>query len=219
MKVILMLEAHNYTRLIEAALFASATPLTRQELQALLPNNADIDEILHELHEIYKNRGVNLVRHLDGYLLTSAPDLAPYLVKYKQEQKKLSRAALETLAIIAYHQPVTRADIEEVRGVALSKGTLDILLETGWVKPKGRKKIPGRPLCFGTTESFLVHFGLTDLKDLPAMNELKSLGLLESGHAMHQLSMDEDDENNETQSQLDLLNQAFGVKYDINEDE
>ncbi len=211
-----MSDENSYLRYIEAALFASPNPLTIQELQAIIPAQVPVLPIIEQLQEFYKNRGVHIVRHLDGYLMTTAPDVAPMLFKFKQEQKKLSRAALETLAIIAYHQPVTRAEIESVRGVALSKGTIDILLETGWVKPKGRKKIPGRPLTFGTTEAFLVHFGLTDLADLPGITELQQMGLLERGHNNDQITMDLlDNPDNDSQNQL---NQAFDFNLQFDEE-
>jgi len=166
-------------RILEALLFASDTPLSEAVLAARLPEDADVGPLLEELAHLYGPRGVNLVRVADGWAFRTAPDLAFLLARDAIEPRKLSRAAMETLAIIAYHQPVTRAEIEEIRGVATSKGTLDILLETGWVRLRGRRRAPGRPVTFGTTPEFLHHFGLETIGDLPGLDELKGAGLLE----------------------------------------
>lgn len=166
-------------RLIEALLFAAAEPIDEKVLGKRLPPGADVRAMLKRLALEYAPRGVNLVRIGDAWAFRTANDLAWLLTHEAVEPKKLSRAAIETLAIIAYHQPVTRAEIEEVRGVAVAKGTFDILLETGWIRPRGRRKAPGRPLTFGTTEAFLSHFGLEQLSDLPGLDDLKGAGLFD----------------------------------------
>ena len=167
-------------RMIEALLFAAAEPLDAKSLAERLPDGADIAGLLDRLRAIYEPRGVNLVNVAGKWCFRTAPDLAFLLERERVELKKLSRAATEALAIIAYHQPVTRAEIEEVRGVALSRGTLDVLLEAGWIRPRGRRETPGRPMTYGTTEDFLIHFGLEKLADLPGLDELKAAGLLDS---------------------------------------
>lgn len=166
-------------RLIEAIVFASAEPVSRRVLAERLPEGADIGELLEELRGMYANRGVNLVDVGNGVAFRTAPDLAELMKIERQVTRKLSRAAVETLAIIAYHQPITRAEVEEVRGVSLSKGTIDLLLEAGWVRPRGRRRLPGRPITWGTTDLFLDHFGLESLDALPGVDELKAAGLLD----------------------------------------
>jgi segregation and condensation protein B len=166
-------------RLAEALLFASPKPLTSADLAARLPPGQDAEAILAELRRRYLPRGINLVRAAGGYAIRTAPDLAGALRGDAPEPRKLSRAAVETLAIVAYHQPVTRAEIEEIRGVSTSKGSLDLLLETGWVRLRGRRRTPGRPVTYGTTPAFLEHFGLDAVSDLPGLDELKGLGLIE----------------------------------------
>ena len=166
-------------RLLEALLFASAEPLDEQMLTARMPDGVDIPAALDRLQRDYAARGVNLVRVAGKWTFRTAVDLAWLLARESIEPRKLSRAATETLAIIAYHQPVTRAEIEEIRGVSASKGTLDVLLETGWIRPRGRRRAPGRPITFGTTEAFLSHFGLDSIGDLPGLDELKGTGLLD----------------------------------------
>jgi segregation and condensation protein B len=166
-------------RLLEALLFASSEPLDEKTLASRLPEGTDVAAVLAQLQQDYATRGVNLVRIAGKWTFRTAHDLAWLLAREAIEQRKLSRAALETLAIIAYHQPVTRAEIEEIRGVSISKGTLDVLMETGWVRPRGRRKAPGRPVTFGTTEAFLGHFGLEALGDLPGLDELKGSGLFD----------------------------------------
>jgi len=166
-------------RLLEALLFASSEPLDEKTLASRLPEGTNIAAALAQLQQDYATRGVNLVRIAGKWTFRTAHDLAWLLAREAIEQRKLSRAALETLAIIAYHQPVTRAEIEEIRGVSISKGTLDVLMETGWVRPRGRRKAPGRPVTFGTTEAFLGHFGLEALGDLPGLDELKGSGLFD----------------------------------------
>lgn len=166
-------------RLAEALLFAASEPLSEEALAQRVGSDTDIVELLRQLAETYAERGVNLVRLAGGWTFRTAPDLAPHLRIERPVARKLSRAAVETLAIIAYHQPVTRAEIEEIRGVALGKGTLDSLMEAGWVRPKGRRMTPGRPLIWVTTKGFLTHFGLDSLADLPAIDELRAAGLLD----------------------------------------
>jgi segregation and condensation protein B len=166
-------------RLLEAMLFASAEPLDEKSLAARLPQGIDVHEALVRLQEEYATRGVNLVRIGGKWTFRTANDLSWLLSKESIETRKLSRAAIETLAIIAYHQPVTRAEIEELRGVSTSKGSVDVLLETGWIRPRGRRKSPGRPLSYGTSEAFLSHFGLDAVGDLPGLEELKGAGMLD----------------------------------------
>jgi segregation and condensation protein B len=166
-------------RFIEALLFAAAEPLDEETLAARLPEGVDLAAAMGALQAEYAMRGVNLVRVAGKWSFRTAKDLAWLMSREAIEQKKLSRAATETLAIIAYHQPVTRAEIEDIRGVSASKGTLDVLLETGWIRPRGRRKTPGRPITFGTTEAFLSHFGLESIGDLPGLEELRSAGLMD----------------------------------------
>jgi segregation and condensation protein B len=166
-------------RIAEALLFASAEPLDEAEIARRLPEGADVGAALEGLRARYAGRGVTLTRAGRKWFFRTAADLAWILAREKVEEKKLSRAALETLAIVAYHQPSTRAEIEEIRGVALSKGTLDVLLDTGWIRLRGRRKAPGRPITYGTTDAFLMHFGLEQIGDLPGLEELKGAGLFE----------------------------------------
>lgn len=166
-------------RLIEALLFAAGEPLDEKTLRDRLPEGVDVAAAMRRLQADYAPRGVNLVRIGGKWTFRTANDLAWLLSREAVEPKKLSRAAIETLAIIAYHQPVTRAEIEEIRGVSTSKGTVDVLLETGWIRPRGRRKAPGRPLTYGTTEAFLAHFGLEGVGDLPGLDELKGTGLFD----------------------------------------
>jgi segregation and condensation protein B len=168
----------RYLRIIEALLFASAEPLSASEFAPHLGEGVDAAGLLVALQEEYATRGVNLVRRGDKWAFRTAPDLSFLLLRETTDNKPLSRAALETLAIIAYHQPATRAEVEEVRGVATGKGTLDLLMEAGWIRMRGRRRTPGRPVTYGTTEAFLDHFGLESLGDLPGLEELKGAGLL-----------------------------------------
>jgi len=166
-------------RLLEALLFAAGEPLDEATLARQLPNGVELKDALARLKAEYAPRGVNLVRIGKKWTFRTANDLAWLLTKQTVETRKLSRAAIETLAIVAYHQPVTRAEIEDIRGVATATGTLDVLLRTGWIRPRGRRKAPGRPITYGTTENFLSHFGLEAVSDLPGLDELKGAGLLE----------------------------------------
>jgi segregation and condensation protein B len=172
-------ERADELRILEALLFAAEEPLDEKVLAARMPAGVDVRTLLIHLQEDYASRGVNLVRVGGKWSLRTAGDLAWLLTKESVVTRKLSRAAVETLAIVAYHQPVTRAEIEEIRGVTTSKGTLDVLLETGWIRLRGRRKAPGRPVTYGTTEAFLSHFGLDVLGDLPGLDELKGAGLIE----------------------------------------
>lgn len=180
-------------RIVEALLFASAEPLTIEAFASRLPPEADVPELLETLRAQYSNRGVNLFKTGETYVLRTAPDLGSSLRIEGTETRRLSRAAVETLAIISYHQPVTRAEVEEIRGVALSKGTLDTLFEAGWIKPRGRKKVPGRPVMWVTTPAFLDHFGLESTEDLPGVEELKASGLLDSRPMMYGASAHDED--------------------------
>ena len=166
-------------RVVEALVFAAAEPVEEAVLAARLPDGCDVAGVMSELQRLYAGRGVNLVRAAGRWMFRTAPDLAWLLAREDQEKRKLSRAAIETLAIVAYHQPVTRADIEDIRGVAVSKGALDVLMEAGWVRMRGRRKAPGRPITYGTTPAFLVHFGLDTIGDLPGLDELQGAGLFE----------------------------------------
>ncbi len=174
----------QHLRLVEALLFASAKPIDEDALSARLPKEVDVPAVLAELSAIYAERGVNLVRRGDGWAFRTAPDMGAVLAKETIIPRKLPRAAAETLAIVAYHQPVTRAEIEDIRGVSVSQGTLDILFEAGWVTPQGRKEGPGRPMLWATTPTFLDHFGLKSLDDLPGLDELRASGLLDANPAL-----------------------------------
>jgi len=179
-------------RLLEAVLFASAEPLSEQDLTEYLTEEADVPALLSALVDEYAGRGVNLVQAGNGWCFTTAPDLAPFLTRQRRIEKRLSRAGIETLAVVAYHQPVTRGEIEEIRGVQLSKGTLDALFEQGWIEPRGRRESPGRPVTWATTDAFLRHFRLSALTDLPAREELLATGLLDSRPAIRVLQPDSD---------------------------
>jgi segregation and condensation protein B len=213
-------EHANRLRIVEALLFQTAEPMTEAQLAEHLDASADVPVLLEELREFYAPRGVNLVRVAGKWAMRTAADLSFLLERHAVAERRLSKAALETLAIIAYHQPVTRAEVEDIRGVSTSAGTLDILLETGWVRPRGRRRAPGRPVTYGTTERFLEHFNLESIKDLPGLSELKGAGLLDStlpaGFTMPEpkdiaaLMPDElpldavEEDDNEQQSELDL---------------
>jgi segregation and condensation protein B len=200
-------------RLIEALLFASAAPVTETEIADRLPEGSDVTALLAELAEHYRGRGVTLAKIAGGWTFRTAPDLAQRLKLETTVQRRLSRAAVETLAIVAYHQPVTRAEIEEIRGVQISKGTIDTLMEAGWIMPKGRRETVGRPVTWGTGEAFLHHFSLGDIGDLPGMEELKAAGLI-GGRAPlalhetalpHEVPQPEDAETDEPPPELEAL--------------
>ena len=174
-------------RLLEALLFASQKPISEKQLVDRLPNDADISKLLSILEDIYDGHGINLVQVGSGWAFRTAPELGSQLVLERDVRRKLSRAAVETLSIIAYYQPITRAEIEEIRGVTVSKGTIDVLFEAHWIGPKGRRRSPGRPVTWGTTEQFLDHFGISRLDDLPGVDELKAAGLLTKKPAIQNL--------------------------------
>jgi segregation and condensation protein B len=194
---------HEAVRIAEALLFASTAPLAAAEIGTRLPAGSNIDAVLADLARLYEGRGVNLVRIAGKWAFRTASDLNHVLARDAPEVQRLSRAAMETLSIIAYHQPTTRAEIEEIRGVSLSKGTLDLLLETGWVRLRGRRRSPGRPVTYGTTPAFLEHFGLDTLADLPGLEELKGLGLFE-GRIPAGLDLTPSDEAGDDEDPLDI---------------
>jgi segregation and condensation protein B len=167
-------------RILEAVIFASAEPLDEARLATYLGNGEDVPALLARLQESYRGRGVNLVAVAGKWAFRTAEDLSWALERHARQERRLSKAALETLAIVAYHQPVTRAEIEEVRGVSISKGTLDVLMEAGFVRPRGRRRAPGKPITYGTTDLFLEHFGLAGVGDLPGLADLKAAGLLDA---------------------------------------
>ena len=171
-------------RLLEAVLFASAEPMDEATIATRLPEGSDVPQLVAALAEVYANRGVNLVQAGGKWFFRSAEDLAPALRVYANPQRKLSRAAIETLAIVAYHQPITRAEMEEIRGVGLSKGTIDMLFEQGWITPRGRRQTPGKPVTWGSTDKFLTDFGIESIESLPGMDELKAAGLLDKRPAI-----------------------------------
>lgn len=166
-------------RLLEAIVFSAPEPVTEKLLAERMPEGADIRRLLERLAEVYRHRGIQLVRAGDTWAFSTAPDLAAELNAERVVERRMSRAAIETLAIIAYHQPITRAEVDDIRGVQLSRGTLDLLFQQGWIAPKGRKESPGRPMTWGTTDEFLRHFGLASLAELPNADDLKSAGLLD----------------------------------------
>ena len=173
-------EHRENLRILEALLFAANEPLDAESLKARLPKGANLTKLLNLIKAQYESRGVNLVKTGNKWSFKTAIDLSPMMKKEKIVQRKLSKAATETLSIIAYHQPVTRAEVEDIRGVHFSPGTLDVLMELNWVRPIGRKKVPGRPIIYGTTEKFLEYFNIEQISDLPGLEELKAAGLLES---------------------------------------
>ena len=175
-----VLNSNDQLRVIEAILFASSDPVDKKTLTEKLPEDADLDMLINRLDDLYKDRGLELKKIGNKFMFKTSADLSFIMQREAKSQRKLSKAAIETLAIIAYHQPVTRAEIEEIRGVSVSSGTIDTLMQMNWVKINGRMRVPGNPLAYGTTEEFLVHFDLENIKDLPEMQELKSMGLLDS---------------------------------------
>jgi segregation and condensation protein B len=195
-------------RIVEALLFASATPLTAEDLGRSIPAGIAIAQVLAQLAEHYAERGVNLRQVAGGFAFRTAPDLGYLLAAEAQPPRKLSRAALEVLAIIAYHQPVTRAEIEEIRGVATARGTLDILLEAGWVRLRGRRRSPGRPVTYGTTPGFLDHFGLDRIDDLPGLDELKGSGFIE-GRLSRDMTVPVPDDDPDLRADEDPLGDLF----------
>ncbi len=168
----------DFTRAVEAVLFAAESPLTIEAIRAHV-GEGDVRAALDQLVEDYAGRGIGIVRRGERWQFQTATDMAHMLRRDREEARKLSRAGIETLAIIAYHEPVTRAEIEAIRGVQISKGTIDVLMEAGWVRPAGRREMPGRPLTYATAPAFLVHFGLTSRRDLPGIDDLRAAGLLD----------------------------------------
>ncbi len=194
-------------RMVEAVLFASAEPVTLKDLEARMPHGCDVAEAMVHVRRRYDGRGVQVMKIGDAYAMRTAADLGYLMQKETVEVRKLSRAAIETLAIIAYHQPVTRAEIEEIRGVSVSRGTVDQLLELEWIRFGRRKMTPGRPVTFVVTETFLDHFGLENARDLPGLKELRSAGLLESRPPLSLLPQvgDGEDEPESTEGQSELF--------------
>jgi segregation and condensation protein B len=194
---------------IEALIFASDRPIRERELIVHVPDNMDLAEVIAVIALRYDaTSGIELCQVGDGWAFRTKAEIAERLSQHKQVERPLSRAALEVLAIIAYHQPITRAEIEEIRGISLSKGTMDILLELGWIKPRGRRRTPGRPLTWGTSPAFLDHFGLADIGDLPGMDDLKAAGLLRKGQILGALmdhTSQNDDLDDEDDSDADFL--------------
>ncbi len=199
----------DYAATIEALIFASDRPIRERELIVHLPENLDLAEVIATVALRYDTTsGIELCQVGDGWAFRTKAEIAERLSQHKQVERPLSRAALEVLAIIAYHQPITRAEVEEIRGISLSKGTLDILLELGWIKPRGRRRTPGRPLTWRTSPAFLDHFGLADVGDLPGMDDLKTAGLLRKGQILGALmdhTPQNDDLDDEEDSDADFL--------------
>jgi segregation and condensation protein B len=175
----MLIEHDPGVRAVEATLFAAEAPMTIEQIRAYVGEAIDISAALAKLEEHYQGRGIELVKRGKAWHFQTAADLAHILRREREENRKLSRAAVETLAIIAYHEPVSRAEIEAIRGVQISKGTLDVLMEASWVRPAGRLEVPGRPLIYATTQEFLAHFGLNNRRDLPGLADLKAAGLLD----------------------------------------
>ena len=205
----MLLPLQDCAATIEALIFASDRPIRERELIMHLPENMDLAEVISTVALRYDaTSGIELCQVGDGWAFRTKAEIAERLSQHKQVERPLSRAALEVLAIIAYHQPITRAEIEEIRGISLSKGTMDILLELGWIKPRGRRRTPGRPLTWGTSPTFLDHFGLADIGDLPGMDDLKAAGLLRKGQILGALmdhAPQNDDLDAEDNSDVDFL--------------
>ncbi|APG62986.1 SMC-Scp complex subunit ScpB [Sphingorhabdus lutea] len=196
-----------FERALEAAIFASEEPISILELQKIVGEQGDIENALQILTKHYENRGVNLVKRGRRWHFETSPNFAHLLRRTKDDVRKLSRAAVETLAIIAYHQPVSRAEIEAIRGVQISKGTLDVLMEAGWVRPAGRREVVGRPLIYKITDDFLTHFGLESRRDLPGIDDLRAAGLLDPvDEAMESMDFHVDDDNADNDSEDEKSN-------------
>lgn len=202
-------------RMAEAIIFASVEPVSFRALNERLPANVDITAVLQTLEAQYQSRGIHLIRIGDAWAFRTAPDLSFLLSRETVQRRKLSRAALEVLAIIAYHQPVTRAELEDIRGVETSKGTIDVLMETGWIKLRGRRRTPGRPVTYGTTEGFLDHFGLPEIRDLPGIEELRGAGLLSarmpSGFSVPAPNIDPDELTDDEEPLEDIDLEELGL--------
>ena len=198
-----MKRADDLTRAVEAVLFAATEPMTVDAIRAHLGNADNIRPVLDEIQSDFAGRGIELVRRGDRWHFQTAGDMAHLLRRDREEPRKLSRAGIETLAIIAYHEPATRAEIEAIRGVQISKGTLDVLMEAGWIRPAGRREVPGRPLLYATTPEFLAHFGLASRRDLPGIDDLKAAGLLDPVDLALEHVGEHDDENSEVENVSD----------------
>tara|TARA_B100000029_G_scaffold334021_1_gene326170 strand:+ start:1316 stop:1957 length:642 start_codon:yes stop_codon:yes gene_type:complete len=205
-------------RLIEALIFGSTEPVSEKDIIEKISDKDRFNEILSDLKNFYKERGVNLIKTGNTWSFRTSSDLSNELTIFKTQKRKLSKAAIEVLSIIAYHQPITRAEIENIRGVQMGRGTIDILIEIGWIKPKGRKNTPGRPLMWSTTDQFLEHFSLEDIKHLPGINELKESGFLDKRSAISKITdiVDKNEDlnseslNNESENNLDdFINQKI----------
>ncbi len=205
-------------RMVEALLFASAEPISAVEIASRLPDNVEVAALLAQLKDDYKGRGVNLIEVNGKWLFRTAKDLSFMMQAEAFEPRRLSRAALETLAIIAYHQPVTRADIEQIRGVSVARGTLDVLLQTEWIRVRGRRRVPGRPVTYGTSEKFLIHFDLSSIQDLPGLEELKGAGMLDSA-LPPAFSMPSPDDNEDLADDEDPLEDNYQLDLVVLEDE
>jgi len=219
---VMSLDRFQQVRILEAILFAAAEPMPEDMLQSRLPEGAEVRPLLEELKGLYANRGVNVVKIGKGWALRTAADLTPHLKIETVVRRRLSRAAIETLAIIAYHQPVTRAEIEDIRGVAVSRGTLDILLEAGWIRPRGRRRAPGKPVTWGTSDSFLDHFGLEGLDALPGIEELKATGLLDRRMGVGTLAMqssEAEEDGDESEERDDDEEEEFDEDVDLSDEE
>ena len=204
----MMIEYDIAMRSVEATLFASEAPMTVEQIRACVGDAIDVSDALERLEEHYRGRGIELVRRGKAWHFQTAADLAHLLRREREESRKLSRAAVETLAIIAYHEPVSRAEIEAIRGVQISKGTLDVLMEAGWVRPAGRRDMPGRPLIYATTADFLTHFGLASRRDLPGLADLKAAGLLDPiDLALEGMNEVDGDDADESESELEISDQ------------
>jgi segregation and condensation protein B len=209
---------NQHLRILEAVLFAASEPLDIGSIADRLPEGSDVEGLIALVDQKYQDAGFNLVCHGGKYAFKTAPDLSASLLKEVTQQRRLSRAALETLAIIAYHQPVTRAEIEDIRGVAVSKGTLDVLLETDWVKIRGRRRVPGRPVTYGTTDFFLSYFDLETVRDLPGLEELRAAGLLD-GRLPPGFSIPEPDPDNDPEEDALGDNEELEpLEMDLDED-
>jgi segregation and condensation protein B len=201
----MMIEYDIAMRSVEATLFAAQEPMTPEQIKGYVGDAIDVTDTLKRLEEHYRGRGIELVQRGRTWHFQTAADLAHLLRREREESRKLSRAAVETLAIIAYHEPVSRAEIEAIRGVQISKGTLDVLMEAGWVRPAGRREVPGRPLIYATTAEFLTHFGLANRRDLPGLADLKAAGLLDPVDlALDSLNDENGDNDDASESELEI---------------
>ena len=206
---------------IEAVIFASEKPVRENDLRNHLPDDMELAPLITMIHKRFdETSGIELCQVGDSWAFRTRAEVAAHLNTRKEVERPLSRAALEVLAIIAYHQPITRAEIEEIRGISLSRGTIDILLELGWIKPRGRRRTPGRPLTWGTSPAFLDHFGLSDLTDLPGLDDLKASGLLRKGQVIGGLMdrVDSDEEEDRDDEDRDDADDALGMDTDLLED-